>query len=61
MPNNLFDLFVANKSTKSIWETLEKKYDADDVRNHKYVTSKWLQFQMVDDKPIMKQVHKYEI
>ena len=60
MPNNLFDLFVANKSAKSIWETLEKKYGADDAGNRKYVTGKWLRFQMVDDKPIMEQVHEYE-
>lgn len=25
LPNNLFDLFVSNKSAKSIWETLEKE------------------------------------
>ncbi|KAA3483146.1 ty1-copia retrotransposon protein [Gossypium australe] len=28
MANNLFDLFVKNKSTKSIWDTLEKKLHA---------------------------------
>ncbi|KAJ1389134.1 gag-polypeptide of LTR copia-type [Sesbania bispinosa] len=39
---------------------LEKKYGADDAGNRKYVTEKWLQFQMVDDKPIMEQVHEYE-
>ncbi|XP_075076332.1 uncharacterized protein LOC142162988 [Nicotiana tabacum] len=26
----------------------------------KYVVGKWIKFQMVDDKPIMEQVHKYE-
>jgi hypothetical protein len=60
MPNNLFGLFVFNKFVKSFWETLEKKYKVDDAGNRKYVTEKWLQFQMVDDKPIMEQVHTYE-
>lgn len=60
MPNNLFDLYISNKSAKSIWESLEKKYGVDDAGNRKYVTGKWLQFQMVDDKPILDQVHEYE-
>jgi hypothetical protein len=60
MPNNLFDLFFMDKSAKGIWAKLEKKYGADDAGNRKYVTGKWLQFQMVDDKPITEQVHEYE-
>ncbi|VFQ69567.1 unnamed protein product [Cuscuta campestris] len=60
MTNPLFDLFIPNKSAKSIWETLQKKYGADDARKHKYVTGEWLRFQVVDDKSIMDQVHEYE-
>ena len=60
MTNALFDLFINNKSAKSIWETLEKKYGSDDAGKKKYVTGKWLQFQIVDDKSIMEQVHVYE-
>ncbi|KAH1096967.1 hypothetical protein J1N35_013888 [Gossypium stocksii] len=55
MANNLFDLFVRNESTKSIWETLENKYGADDAEIKKYVIREWLKFQMIDDKPIMDQ------
>lgn len=57
MTNALFDLFISNKSAKAIWETLEKKYGTDDAGKKKYATGKWLQFKMVDDKPIMDQVH----
>ncbi|XP_057249385.1 uncharacterized protein LOC130590830, partial [Beta vulgaris subsp. vulgaris] len=39
---------------------LEKKYGADDAGKQKYVVGKWLSFQMVDDKPVMDQVHVYE-
>lgn len=60
MTNVLFDLFISNKSAKAIWETLEKKYGTDDAGKKKYATGKWLQFKMVDDKPIMNQVHEYE-
>src|ERR1044072_2838318 len=60
MPNNLFDLFFMDKLAKAIWEKFEKKYGADDAGNKKYVTGKWLQFQMVDDKPVTERVHEYE-
>ncbi|XP_074288095.1 uncharacterized protein LOC141613255 [Silene latifolia] len=60
MSNTLFDLFSVHKSAKTIWELLEKKYGADDAGKKKYVVGQWLRFQMVDDKPIMEQVHVYE-
>ncbi|KAK5785735.1 hypothetical protein PVK06_040350 [Gossypium arboreum] len=53
MANNLFDLFVKNKSAKFIWDTLEKKYKADDAGVKKYVIGEWLKFQITEDKPIM--------
>ncbi|XP_075103853.1 uncharacterized protein LOC142178411 [Nicotiana tabacum] len=60
MTNPLFDLFINYKSAKVIWDSLEKKYGEDDVGKKKYVVGKWIKFQMVDDKPVMEQVHEYE-
>ncbi|CAN1732005.1 Retrovirus-related Pol polyprotein from transposon TNT 1-94 [Linum perenne] len=60
MINPIFDLLVNNKSSKSILETLQKKYGGDDVGKKKYVVGAWLKFQMTDDKPIMDQVHQFE-
>ncbi|XP_074266195.1 uncharacterized protein LOC141588662 [Silene latifolia] len=60
MSNPIFDLFTNNKYAKSIWETLEKKYGADDAGKKKYVVGKWINFQMVEVRPIMDQVHEYE-
>ncbi|XP_074296910.1 uncharacterized protein LOC141627570 [Silene latifolia] len=60
MTDILFDLFMIQKSSRTIWESLETKYGADDAGKKKYVVGKWLGFQMVDGKPIMEQVHVYE-
>ncbi|XP_075103456.1 uncharacterized protein LOC142178036 [Nicotiana tabacum] len=60
MTNPLFDLFINYKSAKVIWDSLEKKYGADDAGKKKYVVGKWIKFQMVDDKSVMEQVHEYE-
>jgi len=59
MSNALLDLFVNFKSAKMIWTKLDAKYGSDDGKK-KYVVGKWLQSQIVDDKPIMEQVHMYE-
>ncbi|XP_059310099.1 uncharacterized protein LOC132061272 [Lycium ferocissimum] len=60
MTNPLFDLFVTNKSAKEVWDSLEKKYGADDAGKKKYIIGQWIKFQIVDNKPIMEQVHEYE-
>ncbi|KAL0461372.1 UNVERIFIED_CONTAM: hypothetical protein Slati_0024800 [Sesamum latifolium] len=60
MNNSLFDLFVNYRSAKDIWTTLETRYGGEDAGRKKYVVGKWLQFQMVDEKPIMDQIHEYE-
>ena len=53
MMNLLFDLFVIQKQAKVIWNALENRYGGDDARRKKYVVGKWLQFRMVDYKPMM--------
>ncbi|KAL0333031.1 UNVERIFIED_CONTAM: hypothetical protein Scaly_2204600 [Sesamum calycinum] len=60
MTNTLFDLFVNHKSSWTIWSTLESRYGGDDAYRKKYVIRKWLQFQIVDGKPIMNKVHECE-
>ncbi|KAH0754452.1 hypothetical protein KY290_024722 [Solanum tuberosum] len=60
MTNPFFDLFVTYKSVKEIWDSLDKKYGADDAGKKKYVVRQWIKFQMVDNKSIMEQVHEYE-
>ncbi|KAK4397915.1 hypothetical protein Sango_1267000 [Sesamum angolense] len=44
-----------NKTT-----TLETRYGGDDAERKKFVVGKWLQFQMIDEKPMMDQIHEYE-
>ncbi|KAL0453474.1 UNVERIFIED_CONTAM: hypothetical protein Slati_1325500 [Sesamum latifolium] len=60
MNNSLFNLFVNYRSAKEIWATPETRYGSDDAGRKKYVVDKWLQFQMIDEKSKMDQVHTYE-
>lgn len=60
MTNNLFDPFEEQRFAKSIWDSLVKQYGKDDAGRKKCLVGKWMQFQMVDDSPIMEQVQEYE-
>ncbi|KAL0314919.1 UNVERIFIED_CONTAM: hypothetical protein Sangu_2336300 [Sesamum angustifolium] len=60
MTNTLFDLFVNHKRGRTIWNTLKSRYGGDDASRIKYIVWKWLQFQILDGKSIMDQVHEYE-
>lgn len=42
--NSLFDLFVNRRSTREIWEALEKKYGSDDAGMKKYVVESGCNF-----------------
>ncbi|KAK4402770.1 hypothetical protein Sango_1017700 [Sesamum angolense] len=54
------DELMAKYEKDNKTNTLESKYGGDDAGRKKYVVGKWLQFQIVDDKSIMDQVHEYE-
>lgn len=40
-----------------VWKEI---WCADEALKKKYFVGQWIKFQMVDNKPIMEQVHEYE-
>ncbi|XP_019158336.1 PREDICTED: uncharacterized protein LOC109155063 [Ipomoea nil] len=56
----LFDMFLEYKSAKVIWDLMIEKYGVDDVGRRKYAVGRWLHFKIVDTKPVIEQVHKFE-
>nr|KAJ0204881.1 hypothetical protein LSAT_V11C500270260 [Lactuca sativa] len=56
LSDRLYDLYAPVKDLRELWSTLELKYKAHEESTNKYLVSKYLEFQMVDDKPIMEQV-----
>ncbi|XP_070667846.1 uncharacterized protein [Malus domestica] len=66
LDDNLYDIYSLCKTTKELWESLEKKYKIDDTGSKKFVIGKFLKYTMVDSKSVVsqvKEIHKliYEL
>ncbi|XP_056695382.1 uncharacterized protein [Spinacia oleracea] len=60
MSNALLDIYMGYNHARDIWDGLAKKYGTDDAGTKRYCVSKWLDFQVEDDKPIIDQINDYE-
>nr|KAJ0202736.1 hypothetical protein LSAT_V11C500229490 [Lactuca sativa] len=61
LSDQLYDLYTSVKDLIELWSALELKYKAHEEGTNKYIVSKYLEFQMADDKPIMEQVHELQV
>lgn len=52
---------LADKSAKEIWGALYKKNDRDEANAMKYAMSRYLKFQMTDDKSLEEQSHELQL
>ena len=52
LADDLYDYYSPYKSAKLVWLILEKKYDIEKVGTKKYVVSRYLKYQMTDDKSV---------
>ncbi|KAJ9565841.1 hypothetical protein OSB04_001807 [Centaurea solstitialis] len=53
LSDRLFDLYSPISDPRELWKALEQKYKTHEEGTNKYLVFKYLEFQMVDDKPIM--------
>ncbi|GAV70489.1 hypothetical protein CFOL_v3_13987, partial [Cephalotus follicularis] len=58
LSDQLYDLFSQKKSVREIWNAQEFKYKVEEEGTNKYLTVKYLDFKMVDRRPVLKQVHE---
>lgn len=59
--NALYNVYCTVKTTKELWESLEKKYKTKDVSIKKFIVVRFLNFKIVDSKTVMEQVQELKL
>ena len=58
MSDSLFDVYQNAESAKALWESLESKYMAEDASATKFLMCYFMNYKMVDTRPVMEQFHE---
>ncbi|GJU82138.1 zinc finger, CCHC-type containing protein [Tanacetum coccineum] len=58
MSDSLFDIYQNAESAKTLWESLESKYMAEDASATKFLVSSFMNYKMVDTRPVMEHILK---
>nr|GFC46749.1 zinc finger, CCHC-type [Tanacetum cinerariifolium] len=58
MSDSLFDIYQNIGSAKELWESLESKYMAKDASSKKFLVSNFMNYKMVDTRPVIEQFHE---
>ncbi|XP_073024370.1 uncharacterized protein [Primulina eburnea] len=61
LDNALYNVYCQVKTTKELWESLDKKYRSEDADLKKFIVGRFLDFKMIDSKPIMAQVQELQV
>ncbi|KAG8473268.1 hypothetical protein CXB51_035191 [Gossypium anomalum] len=57
----LNDLYMSMQSAVEIWKAFEKKYNTERQCTNKFLTMKYFKFKMLDNIPVMDQVHELHV
>nr|GEW04179.1 zinc finger, CCHC-type [Tanacetum cinerariifolium] len=58
MSDSLFDIYLNAESAKALWESLESKYMVEDAFTTKFLVSNFMNYKMVDTRPLIEQYHE---
>ena len=61
LDNTLYNVYSPIKTTKELWESLDKKYKTEDAGMKKFIIGKFLDYKMVDSPNLISQVQELQI
>ena len=56
LTDSLYNMYSDKKTTKELWESLDRKYKTKNVKAKKFVVGRFLDYKMVDSKTMVNQV-----
>ena len=57
----MYNVYSQVKTTKELWESLEKKYKTEDASMKKFIVGRFLDYKMVDSKTVTSKVQELQI
>ncbi|XP_070043020.1 uncharacterized protein [Nicotiana tomentosiformis] len=61
LEDGLYNVYSVMKTSRELWNALEKKYKTEDAGLKKFVAAKFLNFKMVDGKSVITQVQELQV
>ena len=61
LTDELFEEYKPHETAKKMWDALEYKYKTQDAGTKKFIVGRFLDFKMVDGKPVPDQVRELEV
>nr|XP_016502415.1 PREDICTED: uncharacterized protein LOC107820615 [Nicotiana tabacum] len=61
LEDGLYNVCSVMKTSRELWNALEKKYKTEDAGLKKFVAAKFLDFKMIDDKSVIAQVKELQV
>ena len=53
LSDSLYNVYIGKKTTKELWESLDRKYKTEDAGTKKFVVGRFLDYKMVDSKTVI--------
>ncbi|KZV27254.1 hypothetical protein F511_04707 [Dorcoceras hygrometricum] len=57
----LYNVFCEKKTAKELWVSLDRKYKTEDAGAKKFLVGRFLDFKMLDSKPVISQVQELQL
>ena len=61
LQDDLYNVYSNAKTSKELWDALEKKYKTEDAGMKKFIVAKFLDYKMIDSKTVVTQVQELQV
>ena len=61
LTNSLYNVYSDKKTTKKLWESLDRKYKTKDAGAMKFVVGRFLDYKMVDSNTVVNQIQELQV